>query len=312
MPRLGAHLSVAGGLWRAPESAAALGCRALQIFLRAPGRWARAALPAEAAERFRTAASDAGLDGACFAHAPYLLNLASADGALRRRSIAVLVEELRRAGELRLAGVVLHPGSAGAGDRGEAEARCRESLAEALEEAGAAASPLLLEGTAGMGGQLGATPVELARLVAPARSGRVGLCLDSAHLWAAGYDLHGDGWERVLGEVADHWPEGALRLLHANDTAVECGSRRDRHAPPGDGRLGRRFYRRLFTDVRTDALPCVLEIPPGDGNELVRAALARLRRWSGGSRVSDRATGGASRRAGSSSRRCRGPRRPAR
>jgi deoxyribonuclease-4 len=248
-------------------------------------------LPAEAAERFRTAAAGADLDGACFAHAPYLLNLASADEVLRRRSIAVLVEELLRAAELGLAGVVLHPGSAGVGDRVEAEARCRDALAEALDAAGAAAAPLLLEGTAGMGGQLGTSPVELARLVPAPLVGRVGLCLDSAHLWGAGYDLHHDGWERALGEVAGHWPVGALRLLHANDTAVECGSRRDRHAPPGEGRLGRRFYRRLLDDPRMALLPCVLEIPPGDGNELVRAALARLRRWTGaahGGRVTAR------------------------
>jgi deoxyribonuclease-4 len=282
MPRLGAHLSAAGGLWRAPEAAAALGCRALQIFLRAPGRWARAALPADGAERFRAAAAGASLDGVCFAHAPYLLNLASADHELRRHSLAVLIEELERAGELGLAGVVLHPGSAGASDRGEAEARCRDGIAEAVDTAGAAAAPLLLEGTAGMGGQLGITPVELARLSGSAAPGRVGLCLDTAHLWAAGYDLHGDGWERVLGEVAGHWPAGALRLFHLNDTAVECGSRRDRHAPPGDGRLGARFYRRLLADPRVTGLPCVLEIPPGDDNRLVRAALGRLRRWSTG------------------------------
>jgi deoxyribonuclease-4 len=282
MPRLGAHLSAAGGPWRAADAAAALGCRALQIFLRAPGRWARAPLPAGAAERFRSAAAAAGLDGACFAHAPYLLNLASADEVLRGRSIAVLVEELQRAGELGLAGVVLHPGSAGAGDRGEAEARCRAAITEALGTAGAAAAPLLLEGTAGMGGQLGVTPLELARLAAPPVAGRVGLCLDTAHLWAAGYDLHGDGWGRLLDEVAGHWPAGALRLLHINDTAVERGSRRDRHAPPGEGRLGARFYRRLLAEPRIGGSPCVVEIPPGDDNRLVRKALARLRRWAPG------------------------------
>ena len=284
MPRLGAHLSVAGGLWRAPEAAAALGCRALQIFLRAPARWARGPLGADQAERFRATAAGAGLGGACFAHAPYLLNLASVDRMLRRRSIAVLVEELQRAGELGLAGVVLHPGSAGTGDRAGAEARCRDGLGEALDAAGTGAAPLLLEGTAGMGGQLGTTPVELARLLAPALSGSVGLCLDSAHLWAAGYDLHGDGWERMLEETAEHWPAGGLRLFHINDTAVERGSRRDRHAPPGEGRLGRRFYRRLLGDPRMASLPCVLEIPPGDDNGLVRSALARLRRWSSAGR----------------------------
>ena len=278
MPLLGAHLSVAGGLWRAPADAKALGARTVQIFLRAPGRWARGPLPAVAAERFRAAA--AALGGPCWVHAPYLLNLASADNLLRRRSVAVLVEELERAGELGIAGVVLHPGSAGTGDRAEAEARCRAALAEAIDGAGNGAAPVLLEGTAGMGGQLGTTPAELARLASASPPDRVGLCLDTAHLWGAGYDLLGDGWERVLGEVASHWPAGALRLLHVNDTAVECGSRRDRHAPPGEGRLGSRFYRRALGDRRVADLSCVLEIPPGDDNRLVRAALARLRRWS--------------------------------
>jgi deoxyribonuclease-4 len=278
MPLLGAHLSVAGGLWRAPEGAAAIGSRTVQLFLRAPGRWARGPLPVEAAERFRAAA--AALGGPCWVHAPYLLNLASVDDLLRRRSIAVLVEELERAGELGIAGVVLHPGSAGSGGRDEAEARCRAALAEAVVTAGDAAAPVLLEGTAGMGGQLGTTPAELARLASSSPPGRVGLCLDTAHLWGAGYDLLGDGWERVLGEVAGHWPAGALRLLHVNDTAVECGSRRDRHAPPGEGRLGARFYRRALADPRVADLSCVLEIPPGDDNRLARAALGRLRRWS--------------------------------
>src|SRR5512135_1043122 len=142
MARLGAHLSAAGGAWRAVEAARACGCEALQIFQRAPGRWAAAALPDDEVARFRGLSSSGGLDGRCFAHAPYLLNLASDDGALRGRSVAVLVEELRRAGRLGLAGVVLHPGSGGEGDRGRAEARCRAAVSEAVERAGDEAATL--------------------------------------------------------------------------------------------------------------------------------------------------------------------------
>ena len=237
--------------------------------------------------RFRGAALSAGLDGLCFAHAPYLLNLASDDRLLRERSVEVLVEELQRAGRLGLAGVVLHTGSGGEGDRASAEARCRAAVSEAVARAGDGAAMLLLEGQAGSGGQLGRTPTELARLVEPGlrslRSGvegpRVGVCLDSAHLWGAGYDLLGDGWERVLGELADAWQLEAPQLFHGNDTAVELGSHRDRHAPPGEGKLGRSFFRKLLTDPRCAELPIVLEIPPGDGNVLIKKALARLRRW---------------------------------
>jgi deoxyribonuclease-4 len=296
MPRLGAHLSAAGGVSRAVSAAVAAGCEALQVFLRAPGRWAAASLAQPEVARFRLAAREAGLAGVCFAHAPYLLNLASADDGLRTRSIAVLVEELGRAGRLGLAGVVLHPGSAGEGSRTEAEARCRSAITEAVERAGARGAMLLVEGTAGAGGQLGRTPAELARLVEPSlrrsrrhasrRSkrgstlhARIGICLDTAHLWGAGYDLLGDGWERVLVELAEHWGIVVPHLLHGNDTRVELGSHRDRHAPPGEGRLGETFFRRLLTDPRCASLPVVLEIPPGDDNVIVRETLARLRSW---------------------------------
>ncbi len=288
MAHLGAHLSAAGGAWRAVEAARGCGCASLQIFLRAPGRWAAAPLLAGEVARFRGEAASAGLEDRCFAHAPYLLNLASDNPVLRARSIAVLVDELQRAGRLGLAGVVLHPGSAGQGERASAEARCRDAVSEAVGRAGGAAASLLLEGQAGSGGQLGRTPAELARLVEPAlreRRGRrqrppVGVCLDTAHLWGAGYDLLGDGWERVLGELAEHWRLAVPHVFHGNDTAVELGSRRDRHAPPGEGKLGRAFFSKLLHDERCAEMPLVLEIPPGDGNALVKKTLARLRRWS--------------------------------
>lgn len=279
MPRLGAHLSAAGGVSCAVSAAVVAGCEALQVFLRAPSRWAVAPLAPADAKRFRSAAREAGLAGVCFAHAPYLLNLGSADEELRTHSVAVLVEELRRAGRLGLAGVVLHPGSAGTGSRIEAVARCRAAIAEAVDSAGARAAMLLVEGTAGAGGQLGRTPAELAELIEPRLRNRLGVCLDTAHLWGAGYDLPGDGWERVLGELSENWGRDVPHLLHGNDTQVELGSHRDRHAAPGEGRLGEAFFRKLLADERCATLPVVLEIPPGDGNVIVREALARLRAW---------------------------------
>ena len=198
---------------------------------------------------------------------------------LRRRSVDTLVEELDRATVLGLAGVVLHPGSAGAASRVEAVARCRTAIVEVVERTRAGGARLLLEGTAGMGGQLGTTPAELAELVDPSARGRVGICLDSAHLWGAGYDLLAGGWDRVLDELARSWGRPAPDLLHANDTPVALGSRRDRHAPPGEGVLGAAFYRRVLADERVADVPLILEIPPGRGNELIRAALDRLRSW---------------------------------
>ena len=279
MPRLGAHLSAAGGVSLAFDAAGSLGCRALQVFLRAPGRWAAAPLAAAEIARARSSPGRSGVNGAAFAHAPYLLNLASDSPALQQRSIEVLVDELRRAGELGLDGAALRPGSARGSARADAEARCRVAIAAAVETAGAGAARLLLEGQAGAGGQLGRTPAELAGLRERSVRRRVGLCLDTAHLWAAGYDLTAGGLKRVLDEVAEHWDGAAPAALHINDTKVPLGSARDRHAPPGEGLLGERFYRELLAHESLAETPMILEIPPGKDNALVRRALNRLRRW---------------------------------
>lgn len=279
MPRLGAHLSAAGGVSRAFDAAARLRCTAVQVFLRAPGRWAAAPLTAAEVERAAASPGRAAVAGAALVHAPYLLNLASDDPALQERSVGVLVEELGRAGRLGLDGVVLHPGSAGTGDRGSAERRCRDAVAEALERAGEGGARLLLEGQAGAGGQLGRTPAELARLVPGDAGSRVGVCLDTAHLWAAGYELTAGGLDRVLAEVREHWGGRAPDALHVNDTAVALGSGRDRHAPPGQGALGEGFYRELLARGELEGVPMILEIPPGKNDTLVRRALSRLRRW---------------------------------
>jgi deoxyribonuclease-4 len=279
MPRLGAHLSAAGGVSRALDAAGTLRCRSLQVFLRAPGRWAAAPLTAAEVEGAFASPGRSEVGGAILAHAPYLLNLASDSGELRRRSVAVLVEELQRAGRLGIDGVVLHPGSARDGSREAAETRCRAAITEAVESAGSGAARLLLEGQAGAGGQLGRTPAELAALRDDGVRRRVGICLDTAHLWAAGYDLTSGGLTRVLDEVAEHWDGAVPDALHVNDTAVPLGSGRDRHAPPGEGLLGERFYRDLLRREALADVPMILEIPPGDGNVLVRRALNRLRRW---------------------------------
>ncbi len=280
---LGAHLSAAGGVSRAALAASELGCRSLQLFLRAPGRWQGKAQPQEEVAAFRDAAATAGLEGAAFAHAPYLLNPASEDDALASRSEDVLVEELERAGRLGLAGVVLHPGSAGRGDRSRAEQRCSAVLSRALARAGRRSARLLLEGTAGAGGLLGTGPEELHRIVRgvdPGDAPAVGVCLDTAHLWGAGYDLLRPGWGGALDELERWWGRSAPDLVHGNDTAVPLGSRRDRHSPPGEGVLGEVFYRRMLADARFDGVPLVIEVPPGSGNVLVAEALDRLRSWS--------------------------------
>lgn len=279
---LGAHLSAAGGVWRAVQAAADLKLEALQVFLRPPGRWRGRAPGPDDAARLAAAQNRTVLTGGIVVHGPYLLNPASGNEDLRRRSIEVLVEELEWAGALGLNAVVIHPGSAGSGNREEAESRCRAALAEAVERAGPTASRLLLEGTAGAGGQLGRSPLELARLRDRSLADKIGICLDFAHLWAAGYDLTAGGWERVLDELSQGWEAPSPDLLHGNDTCVDLGSGRDRHTPPGAGVLGASFFRRILEDPGLNTVPLVVEMPPGVENREVAEVMARLRAWRSG------------------------------
>ncbi|MFN3413157.1 MAG: deoxyribonuclease IV, partial [Thermoanaerobaculum sp.] len=213
-------------------------------------------------------------------HAPYLVNLASADPELAQRSVALLAHELVLAQRLGLAGVVVHPGSAGRESRQEAVVRVRRRLNEVFARA-AVDTPLLLENTAGAGNLLGVRVQEVLELAELSwwQVGRVGLCLDTAHLWAAGYDLQNGGFRHALRELADAGLSSSLKLVHINDTPVPLGSRRDRHAAPGTGELGEGFFMKLLGVPALTDVACIMEIPPGSANQGVREALEQLRRW---------------------------------
>lgn len=282
IPPLGAHLSAAGGVWRAVERAVELGCTALQIFTQAPARWRAQPLSEEASDRFRRDAAAAGLGGRCFAHAPYLFNLASGDAGLRERSIAGLVDQLGRAHTLGLAGVVLHPGAHG-GDGVAAGIRRVAAGARAALEKAPQGPRLLLEVTAGAGTTLGRDFAELATILAELPSERTGVCWDTAHLWAAGYDVAGEtGWEELWESFRAETDRPAPDLIHLNDTDRERGSRRDRHARIGHGLLGYETFARVVRDRRLAVTPMVIETPKSDDEvtwdrealEFLRAAAA--------------------------------------
>lgn len=280
MPKLGAHLATAGGWHRALEAAMELGCQAVQIFLQPPGRWAPLPENPKAVALFREVLAASGLQNSVFAHAPYLVNLASQDPELAQRSVALVAHELVLARRLGLAGVVVHPGSAGRQSRRDAVARLRRRLAEVFARA-AVDTPLILENTAGAGGLLGVTVGEVLQFVELSwwQEGRVGLCLDTAHLWAAGYDLRRGGFRQACLELAEAGLAWSLKLLHINDTPVPLGSHRDRHAPPGAGQLGEDFFTELLGDPALADVACIMEIPPGPKNMAVKEALARLGNW---------------------------------
>jgi deoxyribonuclease-4 len=276
--RLGAHLSVAGGTWRAVERAVGLECTAVQIFTQAPGRWSGRAIPDAEAERFRADAAAAGLDRSVWAHAPYLANPASGDRELRERSLTMVADQLERARRLGLAGVVLHPG-AHTGDGVEVGLdRAAEGLAGVLDGAHGW-PPLLLEVTAGQGTCLGADFRQIGALLERLPAGRAGVCWDTAHLWGAGYEVATEaGWERVWRDFRDATGRERPDLVHLNDTEVELGSRRDRHQRIGHGRIGEAGFARVVRDPRLAGVPMVLETPKGpDEQSWDRQALELLR-----------------------------------
>ena len=278
-PPLGAHLSIAGAVWRAIERAVALECTALQIFTQAPGRWSGRPIPLEDAARFREMAAAAGLEGRIVAHAPYLINVASPDDGLRGRSVALLADQLERARQLALAGLVLHPGAhTGSGVEAGIE-RAAAGIAEALGRA-PDAPPVLVEVTAGQGTVLGADLAEIGAILERLPAGRAGVCWDTAHLWGAGWEItRPEEWERLWRTFRRTTGRERPDVVHLNDTNVPLGSRKDRHERIGHGLLGEATFGRIVCDPRLAATPMVLETPKGpDEVSWDREALTLLRR----------------------------------
>ena len=264
LPPLGAHVSVAGGLATAFARAEELGCTAIQIFVKNANQWRGKEITEDEAGRFR-AAHAASSVGPLMAHASYLINLATADAALREKSRAALAGELARCARLGVGGLVVHPGAhLGAGcDAGIA--RAAASLDRVLAKAPEAPVRILLENTAGQGSCLGDRLEHLERIRSlVARPERVGVCLDTCHAFAAGYAIHEPaGSEEFWSEALERFGE-ALAGVHLNDSVRPFGSRRDRHAHIGEGEIGLDAFARLLGDPRLAAVPMVVETEPGD------------------------------------------------
>jgi deoxyribonuclease-4 len=257
---IGAHVSPAGGPANAIARGLERGCRSIQIFNQSPRMWRASAYRDEDVAAFREAMDASPID-ALLIHAVYLLNCASDDPGIRRKSLASLTNSLRVGQALGAAGVVLHPGSAKTGDVQDALARAGETIAEALRES--EGCELHLENTAGAGGTLGRSFEELARLLELAGGGeRLGVCLDSCHLFASGYDIRGaSAMSSVLGRATRALGRGRIRSLHVNDSQTPLGSGRDRHANLGRGELGEQGCAAFLSAPGLQRLPCVLETP---------------------------------------------------
>jgi deoxyribonuclease-4 len=255
---IGAHVSPAGGLAKAVQRGAERGCQAIQVFNQSPRMWRPTAYSEEDFSAFREAMEPSRID-AVLIHAVYLLNCASEDPEIREKSKASLIQSLRVGDGIGAAGVVLHPGSAKTGDVDEAIQRAGALIAQALQET--ASCPLHLENTAGAGGTLGRSFEELAALLeASGASKRLGICLDSCHLLASGYDVRtASGLTETLDEFERIVGLDRLHSLHLNDSQAPLGSNRDRHANVGRGELGERGCAAFLSEPRFERLPLVLE-----------------------------------------------------
>jgi deoxyribonuclease-4 len=257
---IGAHVSPAGGLPNAITRGAEKGCQSIQIFNQSPRMWRPTAYDEDDFRAFREAMAPSPIEGVLI-HAVYLLNCASEDREITDKSRTSLIQSLRVGDGIGATGVVLHPGSAKQGDTGEAIKRAGKVIKEALDETDHC--PLHLEDTAGAGGTLGRSFEELSALLdAGGGDERLGVCLDSCHLLASGYDIR---TAAGLTETLDRFDEvvGLQRLhsLHLNDSQTPLGSNRDRHANIGKGELGERGCAAFLSEPRFDRLPVVLETP---------------------------------------------------
>jgi deoxyribonuclease IV len=278
-------MSIAGGLHLALERGAALGCFAVQIFVKNQRQWAARPLGDEEARAFRAARRSAGVQ-AVFAHASYLINLASPDPIAWERAVSFFTDELERAEALGLACVAIHPGShLGAGLETGLD-RVARAVREVLRRTRGYRVRVALENTAGGGGTVGRTFGELGALLTRLQGARrVGVCLDTCHLFAAGYDIRSaTGYHAAMDECAREVGMSRVLAFHLNDARAPLGSGLDRHEHIGRGQLGLPAFRLLLNDPRFATVPKVLETPkdPEPKADLRNlATLRRLRRVSG-------------------------------
>jgi deoxyribonuclease-4 len=257
-------VSPAGGLYKAVERGTELGAESIQIFNQSPRMWRPTNYGEEDFARFREAREQSPIGGVLI-HAVYLLNCASDDAEIRSKSLTSLTHSLRVGDAIGATGVVLHPGSAKTGHVGEAIARAGELIAEALAESEHCA--LHLEDTAGAGGTLGRSFEELAALIdAAGGHKRLGMCLDSCHLLASGYEVRTvEGLDQTLADCDRIVGLGRLHSIHLNDSMTPLGSNRDRHEAPGQGEFGEDGLSVFLSEPRFADLPVVLETGSADG-----------------------------------------------
>jgi deoxyribonuclease-4 len=279
MPLFGSHLSIAGGYYKAVDMAASLGLQTVQLFTKNNNQWKGKTLTDEDVRLFRDAIERTGIQRPC-AHDSYLINLASPDDVLWQKSVDAIVDELQRAEALGLEGVVMHPGSHVTSTVDEGQRRIVTGLNEAHKRTAGYRCQLWLETTAGQGSNLGHRFEQIAfPLNEVTEPERLGVCVDSCHIFAAGYPLQLEAeYAATTAEFDQTIGIGRIRAWHLNDSKKPLGSRVDRHEHIGEGCLGLEPFRQIINDVRFAAIPMYLETEKGerDGVNLDAMNLATL------------------------------------
>lgn len=261
-PLLGAHMSISGGLEMALLRGSKTGCRTIQLFTKSPNRWEERFLEESEKERFLSLRKQLGISP-IISHNSYLINIASPDRHLYDKSKDALLCEMRRCEELEVDYLVMHPGA----HRGSGEQRGIEAISEALnavhQKTEGYRVKIAVENTAGQGTVLGYTLDHIGRIFEGVRErSRLAFCLDTCHIFAAGYDIRQeDGYKRLFEEIDDSIGLENLKIIHMNDSGRECGSRIDRHEDIGKGEIGETPFRWIMNDERLLKIPKIIETP---------------------------------------------------
>lgn len=265
---VGSHVSVAGGLEKGVQRAVDVGCDCIQIFTKNNNQWAAKPLTDAAIEAWKTALAESTLTHP-IAHSSYLINMATPKDDLFQKSVDALVVELERGNQLELEGLVVHPGAYTDSSEEDGINRIIDAVAETLTRVQPGSCRLLLENTAGQGTCLGFTFDQLARMLdGIGDESRVGVCLDTCHAFAAGYEINTPaGFADMRREIDDLLPAGCIAALHLNDSKKPLGSRVDRHEHIGRGEIGLDAFRNVFADPLLGSLPGYLETEKGTDDE---------------------------------------------
>ncbi|MEW6511291.1 MAG: deoxyribonuclease IV [Bacteroidota bacterium] len=257
---IGSHMSISGGMHTAFERGDRIGCATMQVFTKNSNQWSGRAYSAEDVEKYKVAAAKSTISPVV-AHASYLINLAATNPATLKRSRAAFIDELQRCAALGILGLIVHPGAHLGSGEADGVRRIAESL-DIIHDATAGAAPLsILESTAGQGTTLGWRFEQLRAIIdAVEAPSRMAVCLDTCHVFAAGYDITTEeGWETTMREFDRVVGLSRLAAIHVNDSKRELGSRIDRHDHIGKGRIGLTAFRMLVRDPRLTLVPKILE-----------------------------------------------------